>query len=250
MDRPCVWRSGCQAEPKPASRDVSSRSRSGCVFSRTIRKSRYAHQDLLCLPIANLSGARPVCSEALSHPLAPASLSPFLSPEVLESPRRKLGVPHGVLDVLVTEVRLQGPRIMALIRQRKPASMPQHMRVSLEPKPRRLPSPLHKASKPRSSERCPAFAGENKGRLRLLLSLQPSQGPQFISPDWVRARRALLDPTDCQGRGVEIDLIPIADQPVRRLAGHAYTRLRSWSRPGGRTDCPWRLPSGGRPRLP
>ena len=53
-------------------------------------------------------------------------------PEVLEPIWRKLSVPHRMLDVLVAQVRLQRPRIVALVRKRKAVSMAQHMRMSLE----------------------------------------------------------------------------------------------------------------------
>jgi hypothetical protein len=44
-------------------------------------------------------------------------------PESLEPLRRKLGAAHGVLDILVSEVGLQGSGIVALVRQREPAGM-------------------------------------------------------------------------------------------------------------------------------
>ena len=86
--------------------------------------------------------------------------------------------------------------------------MPQHMRVSLEAEARRLPRPFHHSSKPRCGEWCPALAGEHKWRLRVLLTLQPSERPQFIPPNWVRARRSTLDPAHREGRSREVDLIP------------------------------------------
>src|SRR5277367_2000394 len=86
--------------------------------------------------------------------------------------------------------------------------MPQHMRVRLELKPSRLPSTFNHPGESRSGERCAAFAGEHERRLRLLLLCQPSESPQLIPPDGMRGWRSLLDPADCQGPGVEIDLIP------------------------------------------
>jgi hypothetical protein len=58
--------------------------------------------------------------------------------------------------------------------------MPPHMRVSLKAEARRLPRPFHHSSKPRCDEWCPALAGEHKWRLRVLLTLQRSERPQFI----------------------------------------------------------------------
>ncbi len=57
---------------------------------------------------------------------------PRLPPEVLEAVGRELGVAHRVLDVLVTEPRLQGPRVVAVIGQLKAAAMPQHVRMHRE----------------------------------------------------------------------------------------------------------------------
>jgi hypothetical protein len=53
-------------------------------------------------------------------------------PEVLESRRRQFRVPPCVLNVFVTEVGLQCPRVMPLVGQRVPASMPEHVRMSFE----------------------------------------------------------------------------------------------------------------------
>jgi hypothetical protein len=82
------------------------------------------------------------------------------------------------------------------------------MRMRLEAKFRCLPSPLNHPCKARCGERRTTFAGEHKRRLGLLLSLHPAQRSQFIAPDRMVAGRALLDPTNSQSPGVEIDLIP------------------------------------------
>jgi hypothetical protein len=53
------------------------------------------------------------------------------APEVLEPIWPQLGVANRVLDVLVAQVGLQSPGIVALVHQRKATGMPQHVRVSL-----------------------------------------------------------------------------------------------------------------------
>src|SRR5262245_42878049 len=63
------------------------------------------------------------------EPSAPPSSVP---PKVLEAIRRHFGVPDRVLDVLVAEVVLQGPRVVAIIGQLEPAGMAKHMRVDGE----------------------------------------------------------------------------------------------------------------------
>jgi hypothetical protein len=47
-----------------------------------------------------------------------------LPPEVLKSIRRQLGVSHCVLDIPVTEIGLQRPRIVALVGQSEAAGVP------------------------------------------------------------------------------------------------------------------------------
>src|SRR6516164_9710831 len=60
---------------------------------------------------------------------APPSSVP---PKILESVGRHFGVSDRVLDVLVPEVVLQGPRVVAIIGQLEPAGMAEHVRVDRE----------------------------------------------------------------------------------------------------------------------
>jgi hypothetical protein len=57
------------------------------------------------------------------------SLAP---PEVLEPHRRQFCVPHGVLNVSVTKVRLQRPGIVPLVGQRVTTGVPEHVRERFE----------------------------------------------------------------------------------------------------------------------
>jgi hypothetical protein len=61
----------------------------------------------------------------------PASTKGLLTPEILEPGRRQFGVADGMLDVPVAEIGLQRPRVVALIGERIPAGVPQHMRMRL-----------------------------------------------------------------------------------------------------------------------
>src|SRR5262245_37961089 len=54
------------------------------------------------------------------------------TPKVLEAIGRHLGVPDRVLDVLVPEVVLQRPRVVAIIGELEPTGMAQHVRVDRE----------------------------------------------------------------------------------------------------------------------
>ena len=60
---------------------------------------------------------------------APPSSVP---PKILESVGRHFGVPDGVLNVLVAEVVLQGPRVAAIVRELEPTGMAKHVRVDRE----------------------------------------------------------------------------------------------------------------------
>ncbi len=75
-----------------------------------------------------------------------------VSPEVLEPRRRQFAVPDRVLDVFVPEIRLQCASVVALIRQRKPAGVPQHVRVRFEAELCLDPRPVQHSGKPGGRE--------------------------------------------------------------------------------------------------
>src|SRR5215471_17702079 len=60
---------------------------------------------------------------------APPSSAP---PKVLEPIGCHVGVPDGVLNVLVSEVMLQGPRVVAVVGELEPTGMAKHVRVDRE----------------------------------------------------------------------------------------------------------------------
>src|SRR5215831_8384064 len=60
---------------------------------------------------------------------APPSSVP---PKTLESVGRHFGVPDRVLNVLVPEVVLQGPRVVAIIGELEPTGVAKHVRVDGE----------------------------------------------------------------------------------------------------------------------
>jgi hypothetical protein len=53
-------------------------------------------------------------------------------PKVFEAVGRHLSVSHGVLNVLVPEVVLQGPRVVAIVSELEPTGMAKHVRVDRE----------------------------------------------------------------------------------------------------------------------
>ena len=60
------------------------------------------------------------------------ALDNLVLPESLESIRCEVGVPHGVRDVPVTEVVLEGSSVVALVGELVAAGVPQHVRVDGE----------------------------------------------------------------------------------------------------------------------
>jgi hypothetical protein len=57
-----------------------------------------------------------------------------VAPEVLEARGRQFGVAHGVLDVAMAEIRLQGAGVGALVGKLKTAGVTEYVRVGLEAK--------------------------------------------------------------------------------------------------------------------
>ena len=67
------------------------------------------------------------------------------SPKILESVGCHVGVPNGVLDVLVPEVVLQSPCVVAIIGELKTTGMAQHVWVDREWHVGSLADPLDEA---------------------------------------------------------------------------------------------------------
>lgn len=63
---------------------------------------------------------------------APVAVAFSVPPEILETLRRKLRISHSVLDVLVAQVVLNGPRIVPIIGELVAAGMPEHVGVNGE----------------------------------------------------------------------------------------------------------------------
>jgi len=121
---------------------------------------------------------------ARCNALAPPPKKQFrlsIAPEILEARRRKLGIAHGVLDVLVSKVSLKGTGIVALVGQGEAAGMAQHVRVRLEAELGGLAGTLDHAREPGRAEGRAALGCEHEGRLGLLLALELAQGAQLVA---------------------------------------------------------------------
>src|SRR5260370_32787921 len=106
----------------------------------------------------------------IDHDSSPKS---SVLPKISEPIRRKLGVPDGMLNLLVSEVMLQGAGIDALIRKLEPTSVAQHVGMNCKGDFRFLASPSNHPLNAIHGHRCPSFTQENVAPW-LLLSLQPA----------------------------------------------------------------------------
>src|SRR5262245_44870581 len=129
-------------------RRCSGRKGTGCLPC-TVTSSRH-NRTLRCMP----STLKPTC---LWKPPQGA-----LSPEVPEPLGRQLSVANGMLDILVTQVGLQGARIMAFVGEGEAAGVPQHVRVCLEAEPGFHAGALDHAGKACRRERRTTLRCEHK----------------------------------------------------------------------------------------
>ncbi len=102
-------------------------------------------------------------------------------PKSVEPVRCKLGVPHRVLDVLMSQVMLDRSSIMAVVGEFKPAGMAQHVRVHRKPKSRELTGPSDDLTHRGSGKRSFALGDENIRCVRVV-SLQASQRTDLGPP--------------------------------------------------------------------
>jgi hypothetical protein len=139
---PCPLRSGATSR--------STRTWGRCRLSRTKRLRRRVPEKsrLACGSRAFTTTSTPMCSLRRGHAYcgvgktlsrtsgivrsSSARENISLTPEILEPHRRQLRIPHRMLDVSMSKVSLEGSRVVASVRQRVAASMPEHMRVRLE----------------------------------------------------------------------------------------------------------------------
>ena len=91
-------------------------------------------------------------------------------PKVLEPVGRHFGVPDRVLNVLVPEVVLKGPRVVAIIGQLEPAGMAEHVRVDREWHVSGFPEALDEPVEADGTDWPAALGNEHVGVLRVIAS--------------------------------------------------------------------------------
>ena len=92
----------------------------------------------------------------------------LVPPKVLEAVGRHFGVPDRVLNVLVPEVVLQGPRVMAIVSELEPTSMAKHVRVNREWHLGGLPEALDEAVETDGADWSAALGNEYVGVFRVI----------------------------------------------------------------------------------
>src|SRR5215468_9138340 len=91
-----------------------------------------------------------------------------VSPKVFEPVGRHFGVPDCVLNVLVAEVMLQGPRVVAIVGELEPTGMAKHVRVDREWHLGGLPEALDKPVETNGTDWPAALGNEYVGVSRVI----------------------------------------------------------------------------------
>ena len=92
----------------------------------------------------------------------------LIPPKVLEPVGRHFGVSDRVLDVLVPKVVLQGPGVMAIVRELEPTGMAKHVRVDGEWHVSGFPESLDEAMEANGADRPTAFGNEHVSLSRVI----------------------------------------------------------------------------------
>ncbi len=124
-------------------------------------------------------------------------VNPSIVPEVFESARRQFGIAGGVLDVAVSEVLLDRPRILPVVGQFISGGVAEHVWVNLERDASLAPSPVDDFADCINGERSLALTDEHgpTSKSRLATSAHgSSQTPLFTTiqpscPGWSRSTR-------------------------------------------------------------
>lgn len=106
-------------------------------------------------------------------------LFPLVSPEPLEPLRRQFRIAHGMLDVLVPQVVLDGAGVVAVIRQFVPAPVPEHVGMDGEAHGGFFPGAREEFAKPRRRHRSAPFARKHIRPAGRSFPFQLPQCPQF-----------------------------------------------------------------------
>jgi hypothetical protein len=131
----------------------------------------------------------------------------LLAPEIFEPARRQRCIDRCRRDRPMTEPSLNRAGIMPLVRERIPATIPEHVRMRLDAESGRGGCPFEHPREAGRRERRSALGDEHKQRA-FALALEAPQGAQLVALDRMRARHAVLDPARVQDRAAKVNLVP------------------------------------------
>src|SRR5262245_42729638 len=155
-------------------------------------------------------------------------------PKVLETVGRHLGVPDRVLDVLVPEVVLQRPRVVAIVGELKPTSVAKHVWVDRE---WHLGGLADAPDEPVEADGTdwPAALGNEHISLSRVIAPELAKRPHLVPADWMYAGNPVLDAVNMQAGPRTTRSAAIAGRRPPRLAGRAGRQPGSWSRRDARS---------------
>ena len=104
---------------------------------------------------------------------------------------RHFGVPDGVLDVLVAEVVLQGPRVVTIIGPLEPAGVAKHVRVDREWHLGGLPDALNEAVETDGTDWSAALGNEHVSLSRVIAAYLTKR-PHLVTANRVDAGDSIL----------------------------------------------------------
>src|SRR5499427_396249 len=121
----------------------------------------------------------------------------LIPPKVLEPVGRHVGVSDRVLNVLVSEIVLQGPRVVAIVGELEPAGMAKHVRVDREWHFGRLAEALNEPVETDGTD-WPAALGNEYVGVFGILTAELAQRAYLITADRVHAGNPVLDAVNMQ----------------------------------------------------
>src|SRR6516165_1380560 len=148
-------------------------------------------------------------------PAPPSSIPP----KVLEPVGRHFGIPDRVLDVLVAEVVLQGPRVVAVIGQLEPTGMAKHVRVDREWHVSGFPEALDEAMEANGADWRAAHPAPSRKPRR-------KRGAGAKGSPYSATSRARANSSSVNRQSEEMSNRPLVHQKLRACTHKSPSRVR------------------------
>ncbi len=137
-----------------------------------------------------------------------------ISPEILKPIRTQFRIAHRVRDVLVPEVLLDRPGVLALAREFEPAGVAQHVGMNREGELGELAGTRNQLPGRRRRHRSFALGHEHIRQI-WVDAAEFAQRAQFNAADRVGRGHTILQSIDVHRSRLEIDLIPAQSDQLR-----------------------------------